>query len=211
LREIRPRCSEAAAPRQAAKLVWIAGIPARPHQPLALIICPRGRLERLPIFNVYCPNFVLNRRLKLIRLFEGWLGLVASDPHPHRKRWSVPCGTIFPRPCAGSGVLASVARAHIGLTCTTCADPGRSGTPNTAAWPPKRVRSASQMRGQAAPTRIAPEGSSRSRNGIGLKPIARLATLHACHERPPVAMRRTNAPTRLSSLNRYETATELAC
>lgn len=69
--------------------------------------------------------------------------------------WSVPCGMIFPRPCAGCGGLASAAKAPIGPTCTTCAGQARNGTPSTAAWP-KRMELAGQAGGRIAPTRTAP-------------------------------------------------------
>jgi hypothetical protein len=78
--------------------------------------------------------------------------------------WSDPCDTIFPRPCAGCGGLASAAKAPIGPTCTTCAGLARNGTPSMAAWLRKRMPPAAQAGGPIAPTPTAAE----VRNGIGL-------------------------------------------
>lgn len=114
--------------------------------------------NRLRFINDSCPNIVSNGRLKLIHSFEGvvWLG-----PHSVASLRSVPCGTIFPKPCAGCGVLASVAKVLIAPICTTCADRARSGTPNTAAWPRRRTRPAALPRGSIATTHTAPNDCSR--------------------------------------------------
>ena len=154
---------------------------------------PRLPSERLRFINDSCPNIVSNGRLKLIHAFEGgvWLG-----PHSVASLRSVPCGTIIPKPCAGCGVLASAAKVLIAPICTTCADRARSGTPNTAAWPPRRTRPAALQCGSIAPTppplTLAP--------GLAQTPNPERAVVFPrCDDRRPVALSHgAPVPTRLS-------------
>jgi hypothetical protein len=137
--------------------------------------------------------------------------------------WSVPCGTIFPRPCAGCGGLASAAKARIGPTCTTCAGQARNGTPNTAAWR-KPMELAGQAGGPIAPTRTAPNVRYRHPSfRIGATPnlASRAAFTSRAHKpvssgrhKPliagssPATLGSRTVSTRLFSMSRYETATK---